>query len=132
MLGKKYNLHVGIGEAYTHAIAAALNLPSASNDSRALNLLEQKGLVVPSSVIRTYDLLVLTYQGELLMEADCEAVRKALLAVGEPVPEKCRNSGFVKGIQSLNARLLDRAKVAVGRGDARRHQYDQILYLDRV
>jgi hypothetical protein len=129
--GRKYNLHVGIGEAYTHATAASLNLPSASNDSRALNLLEQKGLAVPSPVFRTYDLLVLTYQGELLTEADCESVRKALLAVGEPVPEECRNRGFVNGIQSLNARLLDRSKPAIGRDDPRRHQYDKILYVDR-
>lgn len=129
--GKRYNLHVGIGEAYTHATAASLELPSASNDSQALNQLERKGFLIPSPVLRTYDLLAVSYQGELFANKHCEDFRKALLAVGEQIPEECRNRGFVEGLQGFNARIMDRGKPSVGRDDPRRHRYDRILLIDR-
>src|SRR5580658_8242631 len=50
------------GEAYTLAAAVTLNVPALSNDLTALEALDYNNLVVPSPVLRMFDLLVLSYQ----------------------------------------------------------------------
>lgn len=127
--GTSYNLFVGIGEAYTHAAAVVLGVPSASHDKNALNVLENKGLEIPSPVLRTFDLVALCYQAGLLTEQECDEIRKALLAVGEWLPQEFQNHSFEDGINSYSCRLYDCSRPSVGVCPPPKHLYEKRLLI---
>jgi hypothetical protein len=127
--GNSYNLLVGIGEAYTHAAAVVLGVPSASHDKNALNVLENKGLTIPSPVLRTFDLIALCFQAGLLTEQECDGIRKTLLAVGEWLPQEFQNCSFEDGINNYSCRLSDCSRPSVGVCPTPKHSYEKRLLI---
>lgn len=130
--GSQYNLHVGIGEAYTYAVACALGVPALSNDSRALHVLMDAGFEVPRPVLRTFDVITFAYQIQLLTEAQCDRVRKELVARAEHVPQEFRNTSFGDGLERFSCRLLDNSVAAVGAEPRSRHQFATPLFISAL
>ena len=130
--GQSYNLFVGLGEAYTHAAAIFLGVPSASHDKNALNVLENKGMTIPSPVLRTFDLVALCYQAGLLAEQECDGIRKSLLAVGEWLPQEFKNCSFEDGINNYSCRLYDCSRPSVGVCPTPKHPYEKRLSIQPI
>lgn len=128
--GRQYEIRVGTGEAYTHAAAVSLQMPSMSNDGRAVNTLSNSGVQTPTPVARTFDVVTLFYQVEVLSLKDCEDIRRTLLQCSEGVPREFQNSSYSDGVTSFASRLLDRTVVAVGAESNDRRPFASQLLLD--
>lgn len=87
----EYSLHVGDGEAHTHAVATALNLPVISNDNQALEVLAAQGKQAAGPTLRLFDLIVFAFDCGWLDESACENVRSTLLSKKEYVPAQFRS-----------------------------------------
>lgn len=131
-LGAQYRLHVGRGEAYTHAAAFILGLPAMSNDLSALITLRTNGFAVPSPVLRGFDLLVFSYQIAILTEAECDSFRKSLLQEREGIPAAFKAASFANGLKQFCPRLLDSSKPPVGAQHSSGPAYTQQLLLSRT
>ena len=107
-LGSQYSLFVHGGEAFTHAAAVTLSVPSLSHDENALAALRVKGLQLPSTVLRLYDLLALCYSREKLTANECDAVKGNLRRLGEGVkPPSFYNNSFEHSLQLSDPLLYD-------------------------
>lgn len=127
--GAEFNIHVGLGEAYTHAAAVTLELPSLSNDNRAIHSLENQGFQVPSPVLRAFDIIALHFQIGTISGKDCEEFRTTLLRFGEGMPPEFQNKSFVDGLSSFSSRLLDNSVAAVGKEPSGKHPHARLLLL---
>lgn len=112
--GKLYQVPADFGEAYTHAAAVVLDVPSLSHDRSALDALLAAGHQVPSTVLRCFDLLALFYQVGDLTAGDCDTFRAALQKESEWVPAPFKNRGFVDGLATFCPRILDGSVALVG------------------
>jgi hypothetical protein len=113
-LARRHFRHVDRGEAYTLAAAVTLSEPALTNDASALETLDKQGFVLPSPVLRPFDLLSLCFQTGELKEKDCDLTRKNLIDLEEFVPKAFRNASFEDGIKKFCPRFLDDSKPAVG------------------
>ncbi len=69
-LGLQYNKYADRGESYTLAAAVTLNVPALSNDKSALDALDINGMVLPTPVLRAFDLLSFCFQVGALEERE--------------------------------------------------------------
>jgi hypothetical protein len=113
-LGLQYNKHAHRGESYTLAAAVTLQTPALSNDKSALDVLDFNGLVLPTPVLRTFDLVSFCYQAGALDEKHCDSVRKELAQRNEHVPGPFKNASFIDGLKYFAPRILDGARARVG------------------
>lgn len=112
--GKEYRLHVGSGEAFTHAAAVELGGYAASNDSNAVRVLEGRGLTCSSPTLRFFDLIVLSHQSGLMPEPACNGIRRTLERNNEALPGAFAHSSFGDGIASFSPRLIDVSQPEIG------------------
>lgn len=131
-LGAQYRLHVGRGEAYTHAAAFLLGVPAMSNDRSALVTLETNQFAVPSPVLRGFDLLVFSYQIGMLTEAECDSFRKSLLQAREGIPSAFKAASFANGLKQFCPRLLDGSMPLLGAPACSGPSYTNQLLLSRT
>ena len=114
-LGAAYYRRADLGEAYTFAAAVKLGQPAVSNDITAVRALEGAGLQLPCTVLRAFDLAVFAYQSQIVLEADADAFRKALLAErSEFIPKCFRSNSFADGLRKYVPRMLDSSKSGCG------------------
>ncbi len=104
-LGQEYAMEIGPGEAFTHAAAILLDVPSVSNDMNAIKILETRGRRMPRTILRSFDLFAFFYIEKQLTTREVEHIRKDLLAQGEWVPPSIKNASFEDGIGSIRCRL---------------------------
>lgn len=104
-LGARFYGYIGRGEAYTHAAAVSLGLPSASNDRRAIEVMKVQMLPLPSPVLRCFDLLVFAYFDGILSLKDCENIRTELLKKAEGIPGPFLHASFEDGAKNFSCRL---------------------------
>lgn len=113
-LGNEYEAHVDFGEAYTHAAALTLEAPALSHDRSALDALIGEGLAVPSTVLRVFDLVCLSYQTKDMTERDCDEFRSMLLGEKEFIPKSFEHKSFVDGLLGFCPRIRDSRIPAIG------------------
>ena len=113
-LGSQYEVNVDFGEAYTHAAAVTLGVPSLSHDITALRALVNAGARVPDPVLRWFDLMVLALQVGEMSQAECDTVRKTLCALSEWVPLSFQHDSFRGGLSSFCPRILDGNLAPIG------------------
>jgi len=104
-LGQQYGARVDLGEAYTHAAGLTLQVPTVSNDFRALEVLQANGLATPAPVLRTFDLLVFALETGYLDIRACERIRSELLAAREGIPKTFTNRSFADGLVGFHPRI---------------------------
>lgn len=116
-LGAEFNRFVDLGEAYTHASAIVLKVPSLSNDGTALSALARSGYPLPVTVLRAFDLVALCYQVKDLTEVQCDELRTFLIQEREGVPPSFKNRSFVDGLAHFTPRVTDFKAPDVGVAD---------------
>jgi hypothetical protein len=113
-LGRAFEKHIDFGEAYTHAGALVLNVPAMSNDLSALEALAQAGHTVPSTVLRSWDLIALSFQVANMSADECDEFRKAMEAEKEYAPKCFRGKSYADGLRNFSARMADGSVAPVG------------------
>jgi hypothetical protein len=126
-LGAEYNLDVETGEAYTHAAAILLDVPSVSNDWNAIRTLEARGRVLPPTILRSFDLFGFFYLEQYLNDREVEEIRKTLNSYNEWLPKSMKNASFKDGLTGMRCRLSTSMAMAGG-GKSWSHPF----YLKRV
>jgi hypothetical protein len=111
-LGAEYNLDVETGEAYTHAAAILLDVPSVSNDANAIRILEARGRVLPPTILRSFDLFGFFYLEQYLNERDVEDIRETLRSYNEWLPAPMKNASFKDGLAEMRCRLSTSMAIA--------------------
>ena len=109
-LGAQYLGYVDKGEAYSHAAGVVLGLPSASDDFRAIRVLQFQMQNLPSPVLRSFDLLGFALESGILSSQDCEQVRSCLLKEGRWVHQAFKHASFADGMANFHLRLRDASK----------------------
>ncbi len=109
-LGAQYMGYVDRGEAYSHAAGVVLGLPSASDDFKAIQVLQFQMQSLPSPVLRSFDLLGFALESGLLSIQDCEKVRSCLLKEGRWVHGAFKHASFADGMANFDLRLRDASK----------------------
>lgn len=109
-LGAQYLGYVDRGEAYTHAAGVVLGQPTASDDFRAIQVLQFQMQNLPSPVLRSFDLLGFALEAGILSAQDCEKARDRLLKEGRWVPGAFKHASFVNGLANFSLRLRDSSK----------------------
>ena len=104
-LGAEYELVVQRGEAYTHAAAVLLDVPSVSNDANAIQVLEAQGKLLPLSVLRSFDLFAFFHIEKYLDKQAVEGIRTTLRDYSEWIPNAMKTTSFVDGVQKFGCRL---------------------------
>lgn len=104
-LGQEYAMEIGPGEAFTHAAAILLDVPSVSNDMNAIKILEARGRRMPRTILRSFDLFAFSYMEKHLTTHEAEHIRKDLLAQGEWVPPSIKHASFEDGVGGISCRL---------------------------
>jgi hypothetical protein len=112
--GGEYYRYVDRGEAHTYAAAMILGMPVLSNDKNALDVLSAAKLPVPVTVLRSFDLLALSYQVGVVSEADCDTFRSQLLHEKEHVPRCFAHKSFFNGLKEFSPRIRDSKAAPVG------------------
>ena len=107
LAGQKYNLHIGRGEAFSHAAGMVLRAPVLSNDEKAIRVADRVGLKLAPFTLRAYDLFLLFHQNAELDDGVCENIRKKLASAGEEPPACVRNMSFADGLGRVFPRLVD-------------------------
>lgn len=74
--GRRLNLRVDRGEAYTHAAAAVLGALVATNDATAVHHLMRDRETVHHPVLRFWDLIVFARQIDQLNDGACDRIRQ--------------------------------------------------------
>ena len=128
-IGAEYHRHVDRGEAYTHAAAITLSAPAMSNDRNALDVLGGAKFAVPQTVLRCFDLLVLSYQVRTVTEADCDNFRAGLLAENEHVPRCFVHKSFSDGLGEFSPRIRDSQATPVGLQQQQAFPYATVIVL---
>ncbi len=109
-LGSQYLGYVDKGEAYSHAAGVILGVPTASDDFRAIQVLQFQMQNLPSPVLRSFDLLGFALENGILSLSDCEKVRSCLLKEARWVPGSFRHASFADGMTNFCLRLRDASK----------------------
>jgi hypothetical protein len=109
-LGTQYLGLVDKGEAYTHAAGVVLGMPTASDDFRAIQVLQFQMQNLPSPILRSFDLFGFALEAGLLPVEDCEKVRSCLLKEGRWIPAAFKYTSIAKGITHFSLRLRDSTK----------------------
>lgn len=128
-LGKQYEKHIDFGEAYTHAAAIAMGVPSMSNDVSALKVLVNVGQTVPATVLRSFDLISLCCQVGAMSEHDCDQFRAALVREKEHVPSCFQHQSFGNGLSDFEPRICDVRYAPIGRTGSTPLPYSQVVDL---
>jgi hypothetical protein len=105
--GAKNHVHLGKGEAYSHAAGVVLRAPVMSNDMKAIVIADRVRLTTAKPTIRAYDLFVLFHQIGELSDKDCDDIRKDLTGFGESPPAALAGCKFAEGLKHFCARLVD-------------------------
>lgn len=106
LLGQKYGKVIGRGEAFTHAAAHILKAAVLSNDWKAVRAADRNNFDIGKPTLRYYDLIVLLHQTGDFLEKDCDAIRKALVDIGDQPHSAFANKKFVEGLPSFYPRLV--------------------------
>lgn len=131
-LGAHINLgFVDKGEAYTHSAGVVLGLPTASDDFRAIQVLEFQMQNLPCPILRSFDIFGFALEAGLLPIGDCEKVRSCLLREGRWIPAALKNSSFANGITNFSLRLRDSSKAPSSAAQAPT-RYSDPLYVTRI
>lgn len=130
-LGAQYCGFVDRGEAYTHAAGVVLGLPTASDDFRAIQVLQYQMQNLPCPVLRSFDLFGFALEAGLLPIQDCENVRSCLIKEHRWIPAALRNASFANGITNLALRLRDSTK-APTTGAQTPTSFSDPLYITRI
>jgi hypothetical protein len=88
---EEYEIHVGQGEAYTHANAVTLTLPAMSNDGAAVRQLLAEGKLVSCPTLRFFDLLVFARTVGWISDDAGESARSYLDGAHEYLPPQFKN-----------------------------------------
>jgi hypothetical protein len=112
--GQRYHCRVDRGEAYTHAAAAVLGVPVATNDTSAVNRLLRDEENIPRPILRFWDLVVFARQIGQMDDASCDKIRQALAKLEESLPQCFRGRTFSVGLPEFYARLVDGAAPLIG------------------
>jgi hypothetical protein len=129
-LGARYYGYVQKGEAYTFAAALSLCVPAASNDFRAMEVLQQQMLSLPTPVLRCFDLVEFARQCGTLTLKECEEIRSGLMKRGEPVPRAFEHASFEDGLNRFTCRLKEGSVPASVSASA--PVYSDPLYITRI
>jgi len=113
-VGRQNLARADSGEAYTHAAALTMGVPSMSNDITALKTLVAAGLPVPATVLRPFDLISLCFQVNEMTEHDCDQFRATLIKENEHVPSCFLHASFGDGLTNFVPRICDLRHAAVG------------------
>lgn len=111
-LGAQYMGFVDKGEAYTHAAGVVLALPTASDDFRAIQVLQFQMQNLPAPVLRSFDLLGFAFESGTLPMQDCEKARSCLLKESRWVPGAFKHASFADGLSNFRLRLRDASKAS--------------------
>jgi len=106
-LGAQYLGFVDRGEAYTHAAGVVLGMPVASDDFRAIEVLQFQMQSLPSPVLRSFDLLGFALERGIMSITDCEKVRTCLQKESRWVPRAFKNASVEEGMRNFRLRLRD-------------------------
>jgi hypothetical protein len=126
-LGAEYALDVQDGEAYTHAAAILLDIPSVSNDINAIKVLENNGKLLPPTILRSWDIFGFFFLEKYLDPRAAEQIRTNLMTQLEWVPACMKNSSFADGFPSMACRLHTSMATSGGSGG-----WSQPFYLRRI
>jgi len=130
-LGAQYLGLVDKGEAYTHAAGVVLGLPVASDDYRAIQVLQFQMQNLPCPVLRSFDVFGFAHEAGLLPIEDCEKVRSCLLKEGRWVPAALKHTSFANGIANFPLRLRDSTKAPTS-GTQAPTMFSDALYITRI
>lgn len=87
VLGKQLNQFVDLGEAFSHAVAAAFRLPMLTNDWSAVRALTKHDCgPIGFPVIGLVDVLCCFFDGGILSDEQCSGILGRLKQAGEVVP----------------------------------------------
>lgn len=130
-LGTQYLGFVDKGEAYTHAAGVVLSLPTASDDFRAIQVLQYQMQNLPCPILRSFDLFGFALEAGLLPIQDCEKIRSCLVKEGRWIPAALKNTSFANGITNFPLRLRDSTKAPSSSAQAPT-SYSDALYVARI
>lgn len=130
-LGAQYLGFVDKGEAYTHAAGVVLGLPTASDDFRAIQVLQFQMQNLPCPILRSFDLFGFAHEATILPLQECERVRSCLLKENRWVPAAFKNNSFEKGIANFPLRLRDTSK-APPQGAKTPVTFSDALFVTRI
>ncbi len=131
-LGSLYYQRVGLGEAYTFAAGAVLQVPALSNDHSAIKVLLRAKLDTPSPIFRVFDLICFAFQIGIMPEKDCDAFRSALMKENEGLPAEFKNAALIDGTNQCRVRLCDSAESPIGQPCADEPPYVKRLLVQRI
>jgi hypothetical protein len=112
--GQRLHFRVDRGEAYTHAAAAVLGVPVATNDTSAVNRLLRDEESIPRPILRFWDLIVFGHQTGQLDDTSCDKIRQALGKINESLPQCFTGRSFNVGLAEFYARLVDGLAPLIG------------------
>ena len=92
---RTYHKHVGVGEAYTHVKALALQVPLMTHDIRAIETLRHVGLPVATPYLRFADLLVFARKVGGISKEECDRARATLDGQKEWLPQQLKSRRMV-------------------------------------
>lgn len=130
-LGAVYLGFVDKGEAYTHAAGVVLGLPAASDDYRAIQVLQFQMQNLPCPTLRSFDLFGFAHEVGILSIQECEKVRSCLLKENRWIPAALKNSSFANGISNFLLRLRDGSNAPVSGAQAPA-TFSDTLFLTRI
>ena len=107
VLGERFSLRIGRGEAYAHAAGNILGVPTLSQDLAAIWELINDGVAVQRPILRAFDLLVFGVQAAKIDWDACAKARKQLLKAKEGILQCFRNCSVEDGIAHFYLRLCD-------------------------
>lgn len=113
-LGREYSVRIHPGEAYTHAAANILSMPSLSQDVEALWKLRDAGIYIQQTILRAFDIIIFGLQIGRLTQDDCERARRDLYKNGQKLLRCFANCSVRDGLSGFYARLLDGAYPEIG------------------
>ena len=125
--GDDFYRRVDRGEAYTHAAANLLEVPTLSEDINAVFKLLDAKHKLPRPILRAFDLFMFGLQIGILDISDCARIRKLLMRCEEFVPECFAKCSFEDGLPNFYARLLDADRTRVGSENPRTRFDDRLL-----
>lgn len=126
-LASELGHHVQIGEAHTFAAAYMLGSPAVSNDANAIRVLEANGMVIPPTILRSFDLFGFALQESIIDLKAAEAIRTDLRSRSEWVPRAMQNSSFEDGLAAFKCRLS--TSLAISSGGSK---WDDPFFLKRL
>jgi hypothetical protein len=130
--GRRYNLLVGRGEAYSHAAGYCMGVPVMSNDWDAIQILKGRGYELPSPILRAFDLVCFGHQVGVLDIAACDKFRKKMNDIGEHIPKAFQKASFAAGLTDFCPRITCTARASIGRTPSPSSQFDQVVAITPI